>query len=73
VSLSWSSHLLSPRELLTLFQQVTGSAPPLTRLLGIRGYQFALGAPLSACAGVNLDAALDFLAARLDQYLVETA
>jgi hypothetical protein len=47
--------------LLSLFRQVNGQAPPPAWLLAIRGYGFALGAPLSEPASANLDRAVRFL------------
>jgi hydrogenase maturation protease len=58
---SFSTHALAPGTLLTLFRQVTGETPPPARLLAIRGYGFALGAPLSEPASANLDRAVRFL------------
>jgi hydrogenase maturation protease len=58
---SFSTHALAPGALLTLFRQVTGQTPPPARLLAIRGYGFALGAPLSEHASDNLDRAARFL------------
>ncbi|EGV16609.1 hydrogenase maturation protease [Thiocapsa marina 5811] len=58
---SFSTHALAPGTLLRLFRQVTGETPPPARLLAIRGYGFALGAPLSEQASDNLDRAERFL------------
>jgi hydrogenase maturation protease len=58
---SFSTHALAPGTLLTLFRQVTGETPPPARLLAIRGYGFALGAPLSEPASANLGRAERFL------------
>ncbi|WP_296811204.1 hydrogenase maturation protease [Thiocapsa sp.] len=58
---SFSTHAVAPGVLLTLFRQVTGKTPPPARLLAIRGFEFALGAPLSEPASANLDRAARFL------------
>ena len=58
---SFSTHALAPGALLALFRQVNGQAPPPARLLAIRGYGFALGAPVSERASANLDRAVRFL------------
>ncbi len=55
---SHSSHSLSPAAVLDACIRLTGSDPPPSRLLAIRGYDFELGAPLSDEAAANLDAAL---------------
>ncbi|HSO84437.1 hydrogenase maturation protease [Thiocapsa sp.] len=58
---SFSTHALAPGVLLTLFREVTAQTPPPARLLAIRGYDFALGVPLSVHASDNLDRAERFL------------
>jgi hydrogenase maturation protease len=55
-----STHVVLPQTLLHVYQVITGSAPPPTFLLGIRGERFELGEPLSAAAATNLERALDF-------------
>ena len=64
---SFSSHMLSPAALLQAFVDVMGSSPPDCYVLGIRGFEFELGQPLSAAAQSHLSAALDFFAAWLEQ------
>jgi len=62
---SFTSHAVSPASLLAAFRSFQGEDAPPSYLLGIRGYAFDLGAPLSAGAQRNLDAAL----AMLEQWL----
>jgi hydrogenase maturation protease len=62
---SATTHTLSPAAVLEAFRRVTGEAPPAAFVLAVRGYDFELGAPLSAAAARNLDAALEMLVARL--------
>jgi hydrogenase maturation protease len=71
VDVSWTSHALSPGALLSLVQRITGEIPPRTHLLGIRGYGFGLGEPVSARASANLDAALAFLSPLLARSRIE--
>lgn len=63
---SHSSHALSPQALLDVYSRLYG-APPAAHVLAIRGYDFSLGAELSARARDNLVAAearlLEWLAA----------
>ena len=54
---SYTSHAMSPTALLYAYQQVYGKDAPPAFLLRIRGYDFALGDPLSEQAATNLDAA----------------
>lgn len=64
--LSFSSHLLSPGQLLALAQRLFGSRAK-GYSLGIRGYEFnRFGEELSFGARRNLKAALDFLVVRLE-------
>lgn len=63
------SHALSPAELLGVYWRVHGAAPPSARVLAIRGYAFALGAPISRRARANLDAAVRFL----ETHVLQTA
>lgn len=58
---SYTSHAMSPRALLTVYEQVNGRAPPPAFLLAIRGYEFGLGLPLSAPALRNIDEAFDLI------------
>jgi hydrogenase maturation protease len=56
----YSTHAISPAALLFHFRALF-DAPLKAFLLAIRGYEFSLGAPLSAGAARNLAAALDHL------------
>jgi len=65
--LSWSSHSLTPGQLLALARELFG-AEPEAWLLGVRGYEFdRLGDPLSRGARENLAAAAGFLGEALRQ------
>jgi hydrogenase maturation protease len=61
---SATTHALSPAAVLEAFRRVTGEPPPAAFVLAVRGYEFELGAPLSAAAARNLDAALQMLVLR---------
>ena len=61
----YTTHTLSPGQLLAVFHSVNGRAPPPAFLLAIRGYEFELGAPLSAAARGNLGKALQLVRALL--------
>ena len=58
---SYTTHAMSPGALLWVHTQIGYGPPPPCLLLRIRGYHFALGAPLSAGARDNLDRAEVFL------------
>lgn len=58
---SISSHALSPASLLTVYRSFYGENSPPCFLLGIIGYDFDLGVPLSTKAKCNLNAALVML------------
>jgi hydrogenase maturation protease len=62
-----TSHSLSPAAVLDAYRRLTDDEPPPARLLAIRGYEFDLGAPLSAPAAGNLQAALAALQAMLHE------
>ena len=62
---SATSHALSPAAVLQAFLRVTDEPLPAAFVLAVRGYDFELGAPMSAAAARNLDAALEMLIARL--------
>jgi len=74
---SYTTHAMSPSAVLRVLELMTGAQPPPCELLAIRGYGFALGAPLSDRAAKNLDLAERFLlqafrvSSNLDQ-VVET-
>jgi hydrogenase maturation protease len=63
---SVTTHALSPAALLDVYRRVVDAPLPPTWLLAIRGHAFELGAPLSAQAAANLDAATAMLSAWLD-------
>lgn len=54
---SYTSHAMTPSALLYAYRQVYGEDAPSAFLLRIRGYEFELGAPLTAPAATNLEAA----------------
>ena len=54
---SYTSHAMSPMALLYAYRQVYEKDVPPAFLLRIRGYDFALGDPLTEQAAANLDAA----------------
>jgi hydrogenase maturation protease len=56
--LTYSTHVMSPAAVLATYVAVHGSDPPPALVLAIRGEAFELGAPLSAAAAANLDAAV---------------
>lgn len=62
---SITTHALSPAALLDVYARVVAAPPPPTWLLAIRGHAFELGAPMTAAASANLDAAIAMLSARL--------
>lgn len=62
---SATSHALSPAAVLAAFLRVTDEPLPAAFVLAVRGYEFDLGAPMSAAAACNLEAALDMLVSHL--------
>jgi len=62
---SITTHALSPQALLEGYCRLTGAPAPAAAVFAVRGYAFDLGAPLSAPAAANLEAAWDALRARL--------
>ena len=65
---SYSSHAISPAALLSVYEQVCDDPLPDTFVLGIRGYQFDLGASLTQQANEHLLQARHFVRALLLQY-----
>ena len=57
---AYTTHIMLPQTLLSVYQTVTKEAPPPVYLLGIRGEHFELGEPLSAAASANLASAVAF-------------
>jgi hydrogenase maturation protease len=64
---TFSTHALSPAAVLAAYRDALGDEPPPAHLLAVRGRGFELGAPLSAEAAANLEAAADFVVAWLRQ------
>jgi hydrogenase maturation protease len=62
--IGYTTHAMSPGALLAVYRRIEGEPPPAYEL-GIRGYAFELGTPLSPGAERNLEAAL----ARIRQLL----
>lgn len=58
---SMTTHALSPATLLTVYRDFHGDDAPPAFLLAIRGYDFDLGASLSAGARQNLDVAVSMM------------
>jgi len=56
-----TTHAMSPASLLAVYRSFYGVDAPPSFLLGIRAYDFELGAPLSPGAQHNLEAALAML------------
>lgn len=59
---SYSSHALSPAALLAACRNIGEPLPASAHVLAVRGYDYALGAPLSPAAARHLRQAVDFLA-----------
>ncbi|MES9899005.1 MAG: hydrogenase maturation protease [Sedimenticola sp.] len=64
---SYSSHAMSPAAVLAVYQQIHKQPPPPAFLLGIPGYHFELGIPISDLAEKNLQAATVFFQTLLDK------
>ncbi len=64
---AYTTHIMLPQTLLSVYQTVAAEAPPPVYLLGIRGEQFELGAPLSAAAAANLNSAVTFAVELLEK------
>lgn len=63
---SVTTHALSPAALLSVFRAFHGHDAPPSFLLGIRGYDFELGKPLTPAAQGNLHGALSMLTGWLE-------
>lgn len=61
LQVSYTSHALSPQEVLGVYQKTFQIPPPPSFVLAIRGTSFELGEPLSDFATHNLQSALKFL------------
>jgi len=58
---TFTTHAMSPEALLAVYQQVNGTAPPVSHLLAIRAYTFGLGVDISDAARCNLQLAFGYL------------
>lgn len=58
---AYTTHAVSPAELLAVYQQVYAQPAPPAFMLSVRGYDFGLGQPLSHEARRHLDEAFVFL------------
>lgn len=56
---TFTTHLLSPASVLHTYLEVVAAPPPECWLLAVGGQDFELGAPMSARAAANLEAALE--------------
>lgn len=56
---TFTTHLLSPAAVLHTYLEVVAAPPPECWLLAVGGQDFELGAPMSARASANLEAALE--------------
>ena len=63
---SYTSHAMSPTSLLDVYQQVNNRQAPSAYMLEIRGYEFALGQPMSEQAQFNLKLATSFMKTLID-------
>lgn len=63
---SFTTHALSPEAVLHVAREVLGREPPPAWVLGVRGEEFALGAPLSTNALGHLEVAWDEVLELLD-------
>ena len=59
--IGYTSHALSPATLMTLYEKTQNRQSPPAFLLSVRGYSFALGAPLSKQAEENIKLVTQFL------------
>jgi hydrogenase maturation protease len=68
---SYTTHAMSAAAVLRVFEQLNRATPPATWLMAIRGYAFALGAPVGEKANNNLGKATDYLVAALERSAAE--
>ena len=54
---SYTSHAMSPEAVLATYARVTGTPPPESWVLCVRGESFELGEPLSAAAAEKMEVA----------------
>jgi hydrogenase maturation protease len=64
---SFTSHAMTPQAVLQVYVDLEDEAPPPAWLLAIRGEAFELGAPIAPAARENLEAAVAWAAAWLDE------
>lgn len=60
-NIGYTSHALSPEALLTIYEKIQNRQAPPAFMLSVRGYSFALGAPLSKQAEKNINVVRQFL------------
>ena len=58
---SYTTHAMSPAAVLAVYRQINHKEPPLSYLLTIRGYEFALGQTMTEQAGNNLQQGFKFI------------
>jgi hydrogenase maturation protease len=63
---TFTTHEMSPQSVLAVYRQYHDASPPPCYMLGIRGYEFNLGEPLSEKAEQNLHHALSFVSTLLE-------
>jgi hydrogenase maturation protease len=71
LQVSYTSHALSPEEVLGVYQKTFQIPPPPSFVLAIRGFSFELGDPLSKTAQLNLQYALKYLCQVLSETTVD--
>lgn len=54
---AWTSHHLTPAQLLNLYSRLLQATPPPCTILSVPGTDFTLGAPLSEAARIHVDTA----------------
>jgi hydrogenase maturation protease len=64
---SFTSHAMTPQAVLQVYVDLEDEAPPPAWLLAIRGEAFELGAPIAPAARENLEVAVAWAAAWLDE------
>ncbi len=63
---TFTTHEMSPQSVLAVYKQYHDALPPPCYMLGIRGYEFNLGEPLSESAEHNLQQAVGFVSTLLE-------
>ena len=67
----YTTHAMSPANLLQVFESTYQSPAPESYLLTVRGYEFNHGAPISDQARKNMQQAIDFLLDSIQQHISE--